>query len=98
MKTLKFKVAEYDLEGNLLRFDDLRDQIMACDMTEEETSRVMEFGNTVEHKCTFDISKLTNEKTLPKYANVFFDLFLEDFNGDLIDVPVRIQNVQNRNG
>jgi hypothetical protein len=58
----------------------------------------MQFGTTVKHKCTFDLNLLISPKTLPRYANVFFDMFLEDYNGDLIDVPIKITNTKNRNG
>lgn len=29
---------------------------------------------------------------------MFYELYLEDFNGDLVDVPVLIQNMQDKNG
>lgn len=38
--------------------------------------------------CTIDLAALTSNATLPRYANQFFDLFLEDYDGSLIDVPV----------
>ena len=33
-----------------------------------------------------------------KSQNLFFELFLEDFNEDLIDVPVLIKNFKDNNG
>jgi hypothetical protein len=33
----------------------------------------------------------------PKNSNVFFDMFLVDYNGDLIDVPVRVRNLVGQN-
>jgi hypothetical protein len=46
--------------------------------------------------CTFDLEKLISniENDLPKTANFFYDLFLEDYNGDLIDVPVLVSNLK----
>jgi hypothetical protein len=47
--------------------------------------------------CSFDLSKLLSPiaEDLPKTTNIFYDLFLEDFNGDLIDVPILIDNLKN---
>jgi hypothetical protein len=42
------------------------------------------------------ISKL--DYVVPRSANRFFELYLEDYNGDLIDVPVLIQNIQDSQG
>ena len=52
-------------------------------------------GTTVEFSCTFDLSVLvsTDEFVLPRKANKFYELFLVDFNGDLIDIPVKIENI-----
>ena len=30
---------------------------------------------------------------LPKQANIFYDMYLEDWNGNLIDVPVYVTNL-----
>jgi hypothetical protein len=35
---------------------------------------------------------------MPSLANKFMDLFLVDYNGDLIDVPIKITNVKDQNG
>lgn len=50
--------------------------------------------------CTFDLEKLISniENDLPKTANFFYDLFLEDYNGDLIDVPVLVSNLKTAQG
>jgi hypothetical protein len=49
--------------------------------------------------CTFDLEKLImNMDDLPKTANFFYDLFLEDYNGDLIDVPILINNLKTATG
>jgi len=34
---------------------------------------------------------------MPRKANRFFELFLEDYNGNMVDVPVLIANIK-RNG
>jgi len=44
--------------------------------------------------CKFDVTKLL-DTTMPKQTNIFYDMFLEDYNGDLIDIPVYIKNLNN---
>jgi hypothetical protein len=56
----------------------------------------MRFGTTIENSCTFDVSKLTSTSTYdhPEQQNIFYELYIQDYNGDLIDVPVLITNMQ----
>ena len=58
------------------------------------------FGTTIENSCNFDLSRLTSSSPYdnPKNQNMFYELYLEDFDGQLIDVPVLIQNLLDRNG
>lgn len=57
-------------------------------------------GTTVQFSCTFDLANLisTNKFEMPRKANKFYELFLIDYNGDLIDVPVKIDNVISQTG
>ena len=47
--------------------------------------------------CEFELSSLVNGG-LPREANTFFDLFILDRKGNLIDVPVLIRNFKNAKG
>lgn len=60
----------------------------------------MQFGTTIDNSCTFDLSKLTSSSSYdhPTNENIFYELFLEDYNGNLIDVPVLIRNFKDANG
>ena len=44
-------------------------------------------------KCEFDTKKLTSRITEPKTANIFYDMFIVDFNDNIVDVPVKITNI-----
>mmetsp|Transcript_4701 Transcript_4701/g.8015 ORF Transcript_4701/g.8015 Transcript_4701/m.8015 type:complete len:521 (+) Transcript_4701:1152-2714(+) len=72
----------------------MTDQLFLCEVEKHEIQRLFTFGTTIEQKCNFDLGRLLSNATLPKYANQFFDVFIEDFNGDLIDVPVRVNNLK----
>jgi hypothetical protein len=97
---LKFKIAEYDLEGTFLGFDDLSDQLVLCARPTEELNRVYDIGVSVQIQCTYDLSNLVsvNSYELPRKANKFYELFLEDYDGNLVDVPTMIWNVQSEDG
>lgn len=45
-------------------------------------------------ECNFELQKLKSDISgqLPLEANVFFELFVEDQNKNLVDVPVLIRN------
>jgi len=36
-----------------------------------------------------------NNFELPRSANIFHELFLVDYNGNLVDIPVMISNIPN---
>ena len=58
--------------------------------------RIYEIGTTVDIKCTYDIEKLFSANSFdhPRNENIFYELYLEDYNGDLIDIPVLIKSLQ----
>jgi len=53
-----------------------------------------------ENYCDFDLIDLIpdNPSNLPKEANLFYELFILDRKGNLIDVPVLIRNFNNSKG
>lgn len=61
---------------------------------------MLRFGVLTENVCDFSLSSLVqwNPDNLPAEANAFFDLFIQDEKGNLIDVPVLITNFKDKNG
>ena len=53
-----------------------------------------QFGVVTLNKCEFelDLLKFNDNQTLPIDSNVMFELYIQDRNGYLIDVPVLITN------
>lgn len=47
MSKLRFKIAEYDLDGTFLGFEDLEDQLVLCARPSEELNRIYDIGTTV---------------------------------------------------
>jgi hypothetical protein len=58
---------------------------------------MLRFGAVTESTCEFELSSLV-KGGLPRDANTFFDLFILDRKGNLIDVPVLIRNFKNAKG
>ena len=50
----------------------------------------------MEISCKYDLEKLFSSNTFdhPRNENIFYELYLEDYNGDLIDIPVLITSLQ----
>ena len=92
----KFKLAMYSIEGKFLGWSDLKDQLLLCDSNSEYRKNFLKIGHARELSCSFDLSKLLDKSRLPKYANVFFDVFIEDIDRKLYDVPVDIQQVESQ--
>lgn len=57
-------------------------------------------GKDIDISCTFDLSRLTsvNQYEHPNYENRFFELYLVDWNDDLIDVPILITSILSETG
>lgn len=98
MNKLSFKLASYDIEGNFLGFNDLTDQLFLCNVPPEDLRKMTSIGTTFVHRCSFDLQKLTNPALYPKNVNIFYEMYLVDYNGNLIDVPVKMWNQQERQG
>ncbi len=59
-----------------------------------------QFGVITENSCEYDLTNLAQglSGVLPKGANKFYELFLQDKDGNLIDVPVLITNFVDSKG
>lgn len=86
---LTFKLAIYNITGHFQGWETLDKQLFLCDPGDEAAAVMYNVGTIKEVNCTYDLSKLTNNKSLPAYSNMFFDVFVED-SGNLVDVPVYI--------
>lgn len=93
-------LAKYDLEGNFHGFEDLNDQLSICDEPSESIQDLFRIGMTQRFHCHFNLSKLTssNKFERPRIENYFFELYLRDYNDDLIDVPILIENAGGTEG
>lgn len=98
VRKLEFKLAEYDIYGNFLRFEDLSDQLFICETPAEDVEKLLTVGNTLLQGCAFDLSRLTAQSTFPRTANKFYDMFLVDYDGSLIDVPVKVNQLYDSAG
>jgi len=63
-----------------------------CPVSPGELQRLTSIGRVSRNKCSFDLKKLTDPGLYPQNANIFYELYLVDYNGDLIDVPIKIAN------
>ena len=61
---------------------------------------MLDFGNTLFKTCEFDLSTLTSTNIYdhPETANIFYELYLQDYDGALVDIPVLIRNFYDSNG
>jgi hypothetical protein len=61
-------------------------------MTYKDVVRMRRFGVVTKQECEFDLSQLTDPDQIPDTANYFYELYILDERGDLIDIPVIISN------
>ena len=97
---LTYQLARFDLLGNFYGFETLSDQLLLCQTPAADVEKLRQFGTTLDSTCNFDLSRLisSSEYDHHKYQNMFFEMYIKDFNDDLIDVPVLVKNMQDKNG
>jgi hypothetical protein len=81
-------------------FQKLSKQISLCPMTYNDIIRMTKFGVVTQNTCEFELKDLivNDADKLPVDANAFFELYIEDSRGNLIDVPVLIHNFRDSTG
>ena len=94
MKSLSFKLAKYDIFGKFYGFEDLNNQLFLCQTPQNVLTQLLSIGTTLKNECSFDLSKLVSKTEQPNNVNMFYEMFLVDYNGDLIDVPVKINQLK----
>lgn len=67
------------------------------DYADEKTLK--KFGTIYNNECTFYLEELVSDVMAPpEETNVFYELFLQDGDDELVDVPVLIQNYKDSEG
>lgn len=90
ISTLRFRLAQYKLDGTFLGFIDMTDQLLLCPHSSEDARTYREFGTNTEYNCNIELEPyLTADET------IFYDLYMMDSDGKIIDVPVLIKNYRN---
>ena len=57
------------------------------------------FGIVTENICEYELNNLVGgADDVPKDVNAFYEMFIQDENGNLVDVPVLVTNLKDFNG
>ena len=75
---LNFKLAIYNVTGHFQGWETLSKQLFLCDPGDEQVGDFYKVGSIKDVTCSYDLAKLLNNGSLPTYANMFFDMFVED--------------------
>ena len=100
MSKLRFLLTRYDLEGNFYGFFEMDGDLSICRLASDDQSDIYRIGVDLKYSCTIDLKKLISNKEFerPRIQNYFFEMYLKDYNDDLIDVPILIENLQSQGG
>jgi len=71
----------------------LTTQLQLCSKTYDDGTKFSQFGDSIKNTCYFDLYSLVNRQN----TLYFYELFLKDpsNNGNLLDVPIMIDNIPN---
>eukprot|EP00357_Protocruzia_adherens_P001519 CAMPEP_0115006268 /NCGR_PEP_ID=MMETSP0216-20121206/20393_1 /TAXON_ID=223996 /ORGANISM="Protocruzia adherens, Strain Boccale" /LENGTH=912 /DNA_ID=CAMNT_0002372807 /DNA_START=188 /DNA_END=2923 /DNA_ORIENTATION=- len=90
LEELTFYLSVYTLEGKWLGREELTSQFQFCPFSFTEERSFRKFGNTIQNSCDIDLSQFVSRD-----QQQFYELFLLDSNGSLVQIPVLIKNLHN---
>lgn len=98
-KYMTFWLASYSMEGEFLGMQKLKSQINVCPTDYSDERTMFKFGTVYQDSCSFYIEELVSDvQAPPSETNIFYELFLQDGENELVDVPVLITNYRNEEG
>ena len=82
-------VAKYHANGSFIALEPIQTNFFLCPKTTiEQLSNFKRFGANTKHECSFDLLSAINTT-----ETIFYEMFVRDADGHLVDVPVRILNL-----
>ena len=87
----EYWLAKYTFNGTFLGFEILNNQLFLCPNTDVKFGKnSRKFGTNYVLECKIELGELFKAE-----ETVFYELFLKDVDGNLVDVPARILNYEN---
>ena len=96
---LPFQLGRYAMNGTFLGYTELKSQLSVCPMSFHDVQNQNRFGTITVNNCELFLQDLLRaERSLANEANIFYELYLQDDNGNFVDVPVLVRNYRLRDG
>lgn len=70
----------------------LKTQLSLCPMSHSEVQDMEQFGVITKNACNLELDVLLDPLQQPEEANAFYELYIEDRIGQLVDVPIVVWN------
>jgi hypothetical protein len=101
-KRLYFKLAQYDIEGNLVHLHDMKDQLLLCERSIDDVEKINRFGTNFFKSCTVNLKTIVESN----HETYFYELYLVNSTGKgnpnealkYDDIPVAIKNYRAADG
>jgi meckelin len=90
LNLMEFLLAEFDINGTFLGFQEMTDQLILCPHSLEDSKKYRKFGTNMIIECSFDLSTIYD-----KPQTTFFELYFKEQSGNYIDVPILVTNMRN---
>lgn len=88
-KSLEFWVAKFRANGTFIGLEALPSSLFLCPRAnQEQLDDFQRVGVNSRRQCYFDMFDAINNT-----ETIFYEMFVKDYNGKLVDVPVRIANL-----
>ncbi len=101
-ESLYFKLAQYDIEGNLVHIHDLKDQLLLCERSVGDVEKIKKFGTNFFKSCKINLKTFVDASS----ETYFYELYLVNSTGSgnpneklkYDDIPVAIKNYRAADG
>lgn len=98
-KHLKYILGRFSFEGDFLGYTELNTELSLCPMSYGDVLSQRLYGTQIESKCEISLDLITAVGTAaPADTNVFYELYVEDKDGVLMEIPVLIRNYRYGDG
>ena len=85
------------MNGTFIGYTELKNQLSVCAMTFDDVLNMRKFGSMMHKTCQIDLEILKDKdpgNLMLEEANIFYELYLVDSFGSMIDIPILIRNYQ----
>lgn len=92
-------LGRFTFEGEFIGYTELNSELSLCPMAYEDVLSMRQYGTQIESKCEISLDLISAQgEAAPEDQNIFYELYVQDSESNLLEVPVLVRNYRYENG